>query len=109
VKQDQGAAARAVTVAHDEHTDLYRELLDRVAGYFGRRETRTACSDMLSGLLMELEDKNCWTIAEAVGTRFPTGCSTSWPARSGLRSRYWRGRRPGPPGIWTTATRQTRC
>lgn len=63
--------AHAVTVAHDEHTDLYRELLDRVAGCFGRRETRTTCGDMLSGLLMELEDKNCWTIAEAVGHATP--------------------------------------
>ena len=26
---------------------------------------------MVSGLLMELEDHNCWTIAEAVGHRGP--------------------------------------
>jgi DDE superfamily endonuclease len=34
-----------------------------------RRETRQSCAQMLSGLLMELEDHNCWTIAEAVGHR----------------------------------------
>jgi SRSO17 transposase len=38
-----------------------------VAGRFPRRETRQCCGQMLSGLLMELDDHNCWTIAEAVG------------------------------------------
>jgi SRSO17 transposase len=36
-----------------------------------RRETRQSCGQMLSGLLMELDDHNCWTIAEAVGHRGP--------------------------------------
>jgi hypothetical protein len=30
---------------------------------------------MVSGLLMELEDRNCWTLAEAAGHRGPTGCT----------------------------------
>ena len=47
------------------------DLLGRVAGCFPRRETRRSCAQMVAGLLMELEDHNCWTIAEAVGHRGP--------------------------------------
>jgi SRSO17 transposase len=43
-----------------------RELLGRVAGCFARRETRQCAGEMVSGLLMELEDYS-WTIAEALG------------------------------------------
>jgi SRSO17 transposase len=50
---------------------LLAELLGQVAGCFPRRETRQCCSQMLSGLLMELDDHNCWTIAEAIGHRGP--------------------------------------
>jgi SRSO17 transposase len=50
---------------------LLAELLGRVAGCFPRRETRQSCGLMVSGLLMELEDHNCWTIAEAAGHRGP--------------------------------------
>ena len=38
-----------------------------MAGCFPRRETRQAASQMAAGLLMELEDYNCWSIAEAAG------------------------------------------
>jgi SRSO17 transposase len=50
---------------------LLADLLGRVAGCFPRRETRQSCGQMLSGLLMELEDHNCQTIAEAAGHRGP--------------------------------------
>ena len=43
----------------------------QVAGCFPRRETRQAARQMVGGLLMELEDYNCWSIAEAVGHRGP--------------------------------------
>jgi SRSO17 transposase len=36
-----------------------------------RRETRQCCGQMVRGLLMELEDHNCWSIAEAAGHRGP--------------------------------------
>lgn len=39
----------------------------RVASCFARRETRLTCKDMVHGLLSELEDRNCWTLAEAAG------------------------------------------
>jgi len=46
-------------------------LLGRVAGCFPRRETRQCCGQMVGGLLMVLEDHNCWTIAEAAGHHGP--------------------------------------
>jgi DDE superfamily endonuclease len=40
-------------------------------GAFPGGETRQCCGQMVHGLLMELEDHNCWTIAEAAGHRGP--------------------------------------
>jgi SRSO17 transposase len=50
---------------------LLKDLLGQVAGFFPRRETRQAVSQMAAGLLMELEDCNCWSIAEAAGHSGP--------------------------------------
>lgn len=41
--------------------------MGRLAGCFPRRETRGTFRQMAEGLLMELEDVSCWTLAEAVG------------------------------------------
>jgi SRSO17 transposase len=71
VRLDQDAAAAAATVTDDAPSALLADLLGRVAGCFPRRETRQSCGQMVSGLLMELEDHNCWTIAEAAGHRGP--------------------------------------
>ena len=70
MRHDQDAAV-AATVADDARSALLAYLLGRVAGCFPRRETRQCCGQMVSGLLMELEDHNCWTIAEAAGHRGP--------------------------------------
>ncbi len=43
----------------------------RVAPCFARRETRMTCRDMVSGLMTELDDYNCWTLAEAAGHPSP--------------------------------------
>ena len=53
--------------ADEARSALLADLLEQVAGCFPRRETRRCCGQMVSGLLMELEDHNCWTIAEAIG------------------------------------------
>jgi len=45
--------------------------MGRVAPCFARRETRVTCRDMVHGLLAELEDHNCWTMAEAAGHPAP--------------------------------------
>jgi len=71
VRHNQDAAVAAARVADDARSALLADLLGRVAGCFPRRETRQCCGQMVSGLLMELDDHNCWTIAEAVGHRGP--------------------------------------
>ncbi|HEV3289475.1 MAG TPA: IS701 family transposase, partial [Streptosporangiaceae bacterium] len=71
MRHDQDAAVAAATVADDAWSALLADLLGRVAGCFPRRETRQCCGQMVSGLLMELDDHNCWTIAEAAGHRGP--------------------------------------
>jgi SRSO17 transposase len=71
VEHNNDAAAVAATVADDVRSALLADLLTEVAGCFPRRETRQACTEMTGGLLMELEDRNCWTIAEAIGHRRP--------------------------------------
>ena len=43
----------------------------RAAPFFARRETRLTCRDMVNGLLSELDDYNCWTLAEAAGHASP--------------------------------------
>jgi SRSO17 transposase len=70
-RRNQDAAVAAATVADDARSALLADLLERVAGCFPRRETRLSCGQMVRGLLMELDDHNCWTIAEAIGHRGP--------------------------------------
>jgi SRSO17 transposase len=67
VAHNQDAAAAAATISDGVYSQLRDDLRARVAGCFRRRESRQACEDMVDGLLMELEDHNCWSIAEAVG------------------------------------------
>src|SRR5215472_7956413 len=43
----------------------------RVAACFARRETRLTCRAMVNGLLSELDDYNCWALAEAAGHGSP--------------------------------------
>jgi SRSO17 transposase len=72
VEHNNETAAAAATVADDDvRAALLAGLLAEVAGCFPRRETRQTCTEMTGGLLMELEDRNCWTIAEAIGHRRP--------------------------------------
>ena len=71
MRHNQDAAVAAATVADEARSALLADLLGRVAGCFPRRETRQCCGQMVSGLLMELDDHNCWTIAEAAGHRGP--------------------------------------
>jgi SRSO17 transposase len=70
VEHDDHTAA-AATVDHDEHAGLLDDLMARVAPCFARRETRLTCRHMVNGLLSELGDYNCWTLAEAAGHASP--------------------------------------
>ena len=53
------------------HAGLLGDLMGRVASCFARRETRLTCRDMVNGLLAELDDYSCWTLAEAAGHPSP--------------------------------------
>jgi SRSO17 transposase len=51
----------------------FDELMDRVAGRFGRVEPRRRARAFIVGLLADLPRKNCWTIAEHAGECCPRG------------------------------------
>ena len=67
MSKDNPTTTAGATVDHDAHAGLLEDLLARVASCFARRETRLTCRDMVNGFLMELEDHNCWTMAEGAG------------------------------------------
>jgi hypothetical protein len=71
VEQENQTAAAAASVDHAAHAGLLDDLMARIAPCFARRETRLTCRDMVNGLLSELEDHNCWTLAEAAGHASP--------------------------------------
>jgi SRSO17 transposase len=71
VEKNIQTAAAAASVDHGAHAGLLDELMERVAPCFARRETRLTCRDMVHGLLAELADYNCWTLAEAAGHLSP--------------------------------------
>ncbi|TFV33212.1 hypothetical protein E4K10_30590 [Streptomyces sp. T1317-0309] len=41
--------------------------MDAIAGCFARREARATAAEMVTGLLTEVDTRNCWTLAEALG------------------------------------------
>jgi len=71
VEHNNDPAAAAASVDHAAHAGLLDDLMARVAPCFARRETRLTCRDMVNGLLSELDDHNCWTLAEAAGHASP--------------------------------------
>ena len=71
MEHNNDPAAAVASVGHDAHAGLLDDLMARIAPCFARRETRLTCRDMVSGLLCELDDRNCWTLAEAAGHASP--------------------------------------
>jgi SRSO17 transposase len=71
VTQDQNETAASTTVDHESHGIAFGSLLASVADCFARSETRETFARMARGMLMELEDVNCWSLAEAIGERGP--------------------------------------
>ena len=71
VERNNQPTAADVSVDDAAHAGLLDDLLGRAASCFARRETRVTCRDMVHGLLMELDDHNCWTMAEGAGHRGP--------------------------------------
>jgi SRSO17 transposase len=67
VEQNNQTTAAGDSVDDAAHAGLLDDLLDRAASCFARRETRLTCRDMVHAMLTELDDHNCWTMAEAAG------------------------------------------
>jgi SRSO17 transposase len=67
VEQNNHPTAAGASVDDAAHAGLLDDLLARAAPCFARRETRLTCRDMVNGMLTELDDHNCWTMAEAAG------------------------------------------
>jgi SRSO17 transposase len=65
----------AVAAGHSLDPALWRAhfdgLMGLVAGRFGRVEPRRHARDLVLGLLSDLPEKNCWTIAEHAGHATP--------------------------------------
>jgi SRSO17 transposase len=71
VTQHQSKTAASTTVDHAGHDIAFGGLPASVADCFARSETRETFARMTRGMLMELEDVNCWSPAEAIGERGP--------------------------------------
>ncbi|WP_405778781.1 hypothetical protein OG512_00600 [Streptomyces sp. NBC_01378] len=44
-----------------------REGMGAVAGCFARREARATAAELVVGLLLEVDTRNCWTLGQALG------------------------------------------
>lgn len=69
--QHRNETAASATVDRGVHETAFGGLLASLAGCFARSETRETFARMTRGMLMELEDVNCWSLAEAIGERGP--------------------------------------
>jgi SRSO17 transposase len=67
-------AAVGGTIAHaddERRAGFLDAVMSRIAGCFRRCEPRQLVREFVLGLLMELEDHNCWTLGEALGHSGP--------------------------------------
>lgn len=55
------------TIAQAAWDRVFRSAMDAIAGCFARRETRATAAEMITGLLTEVDTRNCWTLAEVLG------------------------------------------
>ncbi|GGT02681.1 hypothetical protein GCM10010254_23740 [Streptomyces chromofuscus] len=63
----QNQVAVEATIAQATWDRLFGAAMDAIADCFVRRETHTTAADMVTGLLTEVDTRNCWTLAEALG------------------------------------------
>lgn len=59
--------AAEATIAERAWTAALGAVTGQIAGCFERREPRTLAREMTEAMLMELDTRNCWTLAEALG------------------------------------------
>jgi len=59
--------AAEATIAEQAWAEAFGAVMEQVAGCFPRRDSRLLAREMTAAMLMELERRNCWTPAEALG------------------------------------------
>lgn len=69
--QHQKETAASATIDGRDHEAALGALLVSLSGCFARSETRDTFGRMTRGMMLELEDVNCWSLAEAMGERGP--------------------------------------
>ncbi|MGI5142778.1 IS701 family transposase [Streptomyces sp. CA-106110] len=66
------AVAGEATIAGETWRDCFGAVMAAVADCFPRRESRLLAREMAQAMLMGLESRNCWTLAEAMGHGSPS-------------------------------------
>nr|WP_102922473.1 hypothetical protein [Streptomyces noursei] len=59
----QDAVAVEATIAEHVWGETFGRAMAAVAGCFARREARATAAELVVGLLLELDTRNCWTLA----------------------------------------------
>ncbi|MDH6222114.1 SRSO17 transposase [Streptomyces pseudovenezuelae] len=67
----QNQVAAEATIAEQTWAATLGAVTEEIADCFERREPRTLVREMTEAMLMELDTRNCWTLAEALGHRGP--------------------------------------
>ncbi|WP_327233902.1 IS701 family transposase [Streptomyces sp. NBC_01317] len=63
----QETVAAEATIAEQAWAETFGRAMAAVAGCFARRETRATMAELVAGLLMEVDTRNCWTLGQALG------------------------------------------
>ncbi len=59
------------TVAEQAWGRIFGAAMAAIGSCFARREARGTAAELIAGPLLELDTRNCWTLAEALGHRGP--------------------------------------
>ncbi|MER6695527.1 IS701 family transposase, partial [Streptomyces minutiscleroticus] len=63
--------AAEITIVQTVWDRVSGAAMDAIAHCFARRETRASAAEMIAGLLAEVDTRNCWTLAQALGHSGP--------------------------------------
>jgi SRSO17 transposase len=63
----QDAVAVEATIAERTWGEAFGRAMRAVAGCFARREAWATAAELVAGLLLEVDTRNCWTLAQALG------------------------------------------
>ncbi|MFD7163668.1 transposase [Streptomyces violascens] len=55
------------TIAEQAWSESFGAAMRAVAGCFARREARVTAAELVAGLLLEVDTRNCWTLGQALG------------------------------------------